>query len=204
MLQSAPRTLRTRIGAYVALTKPRIIELLLVTTVPTQIVAAQGMPSIWLIVSTVLGGSFAAGGANAINMYVDRDIDRVMERTQGRPLVTGAVYNGSNVPPYALPGNQTRSTLKSRTSPGGKGFNELRFEDKQGKEEVYLHAQKDLVSEVKNDRKLTIEGNDTVTVKKKRTTKIEGDEAQDVTGTRTLTVTKAETHNDKANFSHNV
>ena len=91
MLQSAPRTLRSRVGAYVALTKPRIIELLLVTTVPTMIVAAQGMPSIWLIVSTVLGGAFAAGGANAINMYVDRDIDRVMKRTQGRPLVTGAV-----------------------------------------------------------------------------------------------------------------
>jgi len=91
VLQSAPRTLRSRVGAYVALTKPRIIELLLVTTVPTMIVAAQGMPSIWLIVSTVLGGAFAAGGANAINMYVDRDIDRVMKRTQGRPLVTGAV-----------------------------------------------------------------------------------------------------------------
>jgi len=91
VLQSAPRTVRSRVGAYVALTKPRIIELLLVTTVPTMIVAAQGMPSIWLIVATVLGGTFAAGGANAINMYVDRDIDRVMKRTQGRPLVTGAV-----------------------------------------------------------------------------------------------------------------
>jgi heme o synthase len=91
VLQSAPRTVRSRVGAYVALTKPRIIELLLVTTVPTMIVAAHGMPSIWLIVSTVVGGAFAAGGANAINMYVDRDIDRVMKRTQGRPLVTGAV-----------------------------------------------------------------------------------------------------------------
>ena len=78
-------------GAYVALTKPRIIELLLVTTVPTQVVAARGLPSAWLIVATVLGGSFAAGGANAINMYVDRDIDRIMERTKRRPLVTGAV-----------------------------------------------------------------------------------------------------------------
>jgi protoheme IX farnesyltransferase len=91
VLQSAPRTVRSRVGAYVALTKPRIIELLLVTTVPTQIVAARGLPSIWLMVSTVIGGAFAAGGANAINMYVDRDIDRVMKRTQGRPLVTGAV-----------------------------------------------------------------------------------------------------------------
>jgi protoheme IX farnesyltransferase len=82
---------RARIGAYVALTKPRIIELLLVTTVPTMIVAEGGMPSLLLIVCTVLGGTLAAGGANAINMYVDRDIDRLMERTKGRPLVTGAV-----------------------------------------------------------------------------------------------------------------
>ncbi len=72
-----------------ALTKPRIIELLLVTTVPTMIVAERGLPSLWLIVATVLGGTFAAGGANAINMVVDRDIDRLMERTKGRPLVTG-------------------------------------------------------------------------------------------------------------------
>jgi protoheme IX farnesyltransferase len=75
----------------VALTKPRIIELLLVTTVPTMIVAERGMPSMWLMFCTVLGGTLAAGGANAINMYVDRDIDRLMERTKGRPLVTGAM-----------------------------------------------------------------------------------------------------------------
>jgi protoheme IX farnesyltransferase len=75
----------------VALTKPRIIELLLVTTVPTMIVAAGGLPSWWLMVATVAGGTLAAGGANAINMYVDRDIDQLMERTKNRPLVTGAV-----------------------------------------------------------------------------------------------------------------
>ncbi len=82
---------RTKIAAYVALTKPRIIELLLVTTVPTMIVAERGLPPVWLMVCTVLGGTFAAGGANAINMYVDRDIDRLMERTKKRPLVTGAM-----------------------------------------------------------------------------------------------------------------
>ena len=74
-----------------ALTKPRIIELLLVTTVPTMVVAQQGMPPLWLIAVTVLGGTFAAGGANAINMVVDRDIDAVMHRTRNRPLVTGVV-----------------------------------------------------------------------------------------------------------------
>lgn len=82
---------RSRTSSFIALTKPRIIELLLVSTVPTMILAERGMPSIWLIVATVVGGTFAAGGANAINMYVDRDIDGEMERTKNRPLVTGEV-----------------------------------------------------------------------------------------------------------------
>jgi heme o synthase len=86
-----PLTRRARLGAYVALTKPRIIELLLVTTLPTMVVAARGVPSGWLVLATLVGGALAAGGANAVNMYVDRDIDRLMDRTQHRPLVTGAV-----------------------------------------------------------------------------------------------------------------
>jgi heme o synthase len=84
-------TLVSHVGAYVALTKPRIIELLLVTTLPTMIVARRGIPSLWLMVATLLGGTLAAGGANAINMFVDRDIDKVMHRTRNRPLVTGAM-----------------------------------------------------------------------------------------------------------------
>jgi heme o synthase len=80
-----------RIRGYVALTKPRIIELLLVTTVPTMVVAERGLPPFWLMFWTVVGGTLAAGGANAINMYVDRDIDAVMQRTQHRPLVTGVL-----------------------------------------------------------------------------------------------------------------
>ena len=79
------------IGAYVALTKPRIIELLLITTVPTMVLAERGWPSTWLVLVTLLGGTLAAGGANAINMYVDRDIDKLMVRTQNRPLVTGVI-----------------------------------------------------------------------------------------------------------------
>lgn len=91
MLKPAPSPLRARIAGYVALTKPRIIELLLVTTVPTMVVAAGEIPSGWLILNTVIGGTLAAGGANAINMWVDRDIDALMERTKGRPLVTGLI-----------------------------------------------------------------------------------------------------------------
>ena len=89
VLTAAPA--RTRVRAFIALTKPRIIELLLVTTVPTMIVANRGLPSVWLMVNTVIGGTLAAGGANAFNMYIDRDIDAIMKRTKGRPLVTGEV-----------------------------------------------------------------------------------------------------------------
>lgn len=85
------RPARTQIGAYVMLTKPRIIELLLITTVPTMVLAQGGWPDTWLVVLTVLGGALAAGGANAMNMYIDRDIDHLMERTKNRPLVTGRV-----------------------------------------------------------------------------------------------------------------
>jgi len=84
-------SLLSRLGAYVALTKPRIIELLLITTLPTMILAKGGLPRVWLMIATLVGGALAAGGANAINMYVDRDIDKLMHRTAKRPLVTGAI-----------------------------------------------------------------------------------------------------------------
>jgi protoheme IX farnesyltransferase len=82
---------RSKLAAYVALTKPRIIELLLVTTVPAMIVAERGMPATWLILATLVGGTLAAGGANATNMVIDRDIDKLMHRTRKRPLVTGEI-----------------------------------------------------------------------------------------------------------------
>lgn len=85
------RAPRSVIGGYIALTKPRIIELLLITTVPTMVVAENGWPGWGLVLITLVGGSLAAGGANAINMYIDRDIDALMERTKTRPLVTGLI-----------------------------------------------------------------------------------------------------------------
>src|SRR5438105_4235022 len=81
----------SQVRAYVALTKPRIIELLLVTTLPTMVVAARGMPSAGLMLATLVGGALAAAGANTINMWADRDIDKLMARTAQRPLVTGEV-----------------------------------------------------------------------------------------------------------------
>lgn len=85
LLVETTRT-RNRVAAYVALTKPRIIELLLLTTVPSMVLAAGRWPGTWLVVTTLLGGSLSAGGANALNSYVDRDIDEVMRRTRRRPL----------------------------------------------------------------------------------------------------------------------
>jgi protoheme IX farnesyltransferase len=79
------------VGAYVALTKPRVIELLLVTTVPTMILAQQGLPSVWLVVATLVGGAAAAGSSGVLNCYIDRDIDKVMNRTRKRPTATGEV-----------------------------------------------------------------------------------------------------------------
>ena len=84
----AETTIKEKVLAYFALTKPRIIELLLVTTVPSMIVAARGMPPWDLILLTLVGGALSAGGANAINCYLDRDIDQVMHRTKKRPLPT--------------------------------------------------------------------------------------------------------------------
>ena len=82
---------RSKARAFLALMKLRIVELLLVTTVPTMVIAEQGIPSLWLIFATLFGGTLAAGGAHAFNMYIDRDIDKVMERTKHRPLVTGEI-----------------------------------------------------------------------------------------------------------------
>jgi protoheme IX farnesyltransferase len=78
--------IRARLAAYVALTKPRIIELLLITTVPAMVVADAAWPGTWLVVATVVGGTLSAGGANALNNYHDRDIDQIMRRTSRRPL----------------------------------------------------------------------------------------------------------------------
>lgn len=78
-----------KIKAYLALTKPRVVELLLITTVPTMILAQGGLPNIWLVLATVIGGAMSAGAANAFNCYIDMDIDQIMGRTKSRPLVTG-------------------------------------------------------------------------------------------------------------------
>ncbi|KAA9110849.1 heme o synthase [Microbacterium rhizomatis] len=90
-IETGGRSLGRTVRAYVALTKPRVLELLLVTTVPVMILAQGGLPNLWLVLATVVGGSLSAGSAAAFNMYLDRDIDAHMQRTVNRPLVTGEV-----------------------------------------------------------------------------------------------------------------
>ncbi|MGO1538554.1 MAG: heme o synthase [Leucobacter sp.] len=80
-----------RVKAYVSLTKPRVMELLLVVTVPAMILAEQGLPNLWLVIATLIGGAMSAGSAGAFNCYLDRDMDRKMKRTKNRPLVTGEI-----------------------------------------------------------------------------------------------------------------
>jgi type VI secretion system secreted protein VgrG len=139
------------------------------------------------------------------------------------PLVTGAVYNAEQTVPYTLPDEQTKSTVKTNTSKGGNGFNEIRFEDKKDSEELYFHAQKDQNIVVEHDRTKKVLNNETNTIKKDRSTTIEegndtyvvakgnrtfqvntGNETYEVKGTREVTVTGDETHTDKANFTQKV
>jgi len=87
----APARTGAVLRGYVALTKPRVIELLLVTTVPVMVLAQGALPNVWLVLATVAGGTLSAGSANTFNMVIDRDIDTVMGRTQSRPLVTGEI-----------------------------------------------------------------------------------------------------------------
>ncbi|GAB2691754.1 protoheme IX farnesyltransferase [Microbacterium marinum] len=88
---STRSSIGSTIRAYVQLTKPRVLELLLVTTIPVMFLAEGGLPDLWLILATVIGGAMSAGSAASFNMYLDRDIDAQMKRTKNRPLVTGEV-----------------------------------------------------------------------------------------------------------------
>jgi len=121
-------------------------------------------------------------GMEVVVQFIDGDPDR--------PLVTGCVYNGQHPPPYAMPDERTKSTIKTATSPGGvaAGYNELRFEDAKGQEQIYLHAQRNLDERVGSNRSTTMGGSDKLTIKKDRTKNIEGDEEEWIQGDRTTTV----------------
>lgn len=160
-------------------------------------------------------------GQEVVVSFLDGDPDR--------PLITGGVYNAEQTVPYALPTNQTQSTIKSNVSKGGAGYNEIRFEDKKDSEQIFVHAHKNMDTEIQNNethkvgfvkkdkgdqtidvynnRTVTLDqGNDTLQVKKGNLeTKVDkGNETHTVAGTRTLKITKDETHTSEANFTHKV
>lgn len=138
-------------------------------------------------------------GQEVLVSYLDGDPDR--------PLVTGSVYNAEQTTPIGLPAKSSQSTIRSRSTKKGTAGNEMRFEDKKDAEELYLHAQKDMLVEVENDMTTTvIAGNEAHTVKKgNRTVKVDtGNESHSVKGTRALEITGDETHTNEANFTQEV
>jgi type VI secretion system secreted protein VgrG len=179
--------------------------------------------SCWMRVAQTWSGPTWGGlyipriGMEVLVDFLDGDPDR--------PLVVGTVYHGTNKTPYTLPDEKTKSTLKSNSSPGGGGYNEFRYEDKKGSEEVYLRAQKDHFVEVLhdekrtvgnddlvdvthdrtvhvgNDLKSTIDHDETREVKNNRTVKIDGDEKLDVLKTETVNVTDDTTVSLGKNFA---
>jgi type VI secretion system secreted protein VgrG len=156
-------------------------------------------------------------GAEVIVNFLEGDPDQ--------PIVIGTVYNATQTVPYAQPGEKTKSTIKTNSSKGGKGFNELRFEDKKDSEEIFIHAQKDFNTEVENARTTTVkEADDSLTVQKgNRTVEVtrgndtftageghrivqvkKGNETHTVKGKRTLSVEGKESHTNKADFTQQV
>ncbi len=149
--------------------------------------------SCWIRVAQVWAGT--AWGAIFIPRIGQEVVVEFLEGNPDRPLVTGAVYNAVTTVPYGLPENRTRSTIKSNSSIGGDGFNELRFEDKKGSEEVFLQAQKDLTVSVLNNRTATVTQDDTTTVSKgdRAVTVSEGNDTHTVSeGNRSATVSEGD------------
>ncbi len=167
--------------------------------------------SCWVRVSSIWAGK-AWGG-----IYIPRIGQEVLvdflEGDPDRPIIVGRVYNGANLPPYKLPDEKTKSTLKSDSSKGSDGFNEIRLEDAKGKEQIFIHGEKDLDIRIKNDRREwigknrhlivhqdkiekvekdrheSVAGNHMEAIKGDRSLKVEGKEAIDITGSHSLTVT---------------
>ncbi len=119
-----------------------------------------------------------------------------LEGDPDQPIITGCVYNPQTMPPYTLPDEKTKSTLKSNSSKGGGGFNEFRFEDKKGSEQIFIHAEKnqdirvknDVMETIKHDRHLIIENDQYEKVKKDKHLQVQGDHNEKVTGTMSLTI----------------
>jgi type VI secretion system secreted protein VgrG len=135
-------------------------------------------------------------GMEVVVAFVDGDPDR--------PLVTGCVYNGTNALPYELPAEKTKSTIKSNSTPGGGGFNEFRFEDRAGSEEIFTHAQKDYNEVVEHDHNTLVHNDQTITVDVDQTQTIGANQTETVHGNQVMTVDGNRIVHVKSNFDETV
>ncbi len=147
--------------------------------------------SCWIRVSQ--GWAGPGWGAMFIPRIGQEVIVDFEEGDPDRPIITGRVYHGTNKPPYPLPDDKTKSTVKSDSSPGSGGSNEIRFEDKKGSEEVYVHAQKDENIVVENDKSENVGHDETITIGNDRTETVTANETLSVGQDRSRTVSKNET-----------
>ena len=155
--------------------------------------------SCWIRVSQVWAGP--GWGALFIPRIGHEVVVQFLEGDPDRPLVTGSVYNGANPPPYSLPGEKTKSTIKSDSSLGGGGFNELRFEDAKGSEEIFLHAEKDWNTVVLNDNSESIGHDQSLSVGHDRHKVIDNDQTEEVKGNKSTIVRKNVTEEVTQNVS---
>ncbi|NKE72401.1 type VI secretion system Vgr family protein [Candidatus Manganitrophus noduliformans] len=144
--------------------------------------------SCWLRVAQIWAGP--GWGSMFIPRIGQEVVVSFLEGDPDQPIIIGAVYNGMNVPPYALPGEKTKSAIKTNSSPGGEGSNEIRFEDAKGSEEIYLHGQKDWTIGIENDKNQKIGHDETLEVGNDRSKKVIKNETEDVGENKSITVGK--------------
>lgn len=147
--------------------------------------------SFWLRVAQIWAGP--GWGSMFIPRIGQEVVVSFLEGDPDQPIIIGAVYNGTNVPPYSLPGEKTKSTIKTNSSTGGGGSNEIRFEDAAGSEEIYIHGQKDWTIAIENDKNQKIGHDETLEVGNDRSKKVVKNQIEDVGENKTITVGKNHT-----------
>lgn len=156
--------------------------------------------SCWIRVSQLWAG--AGWGAMQIPRIGHEVVVDFLEGDPDQPLIVGRVYHGKNLPPYRLPAEKTKSTIKSETTPGGGGYNELMFEDNKGAEEIYLHGQKDWTILIENDKNQTVGHDETLKVGNNRDKTVGNDQSETIGGNKTITVKG--THTEKISMAESV
>jgi len=158
--------------------------------------------SCWIRVAQLWAG--AGWGAMFIPRIGQEVIVDFIEGDPDRPIITGRVYNGEQTPPYPLPADKTKSTIKSDSTTGGGGSNEFRFEDKKGSEEIYLHGQKDWTIAIDNDKNQTVGNNESLSVGNNRTKTVGTDQSESIGANKSIEVGADHTEQIGANKTLNV